>query len=100
MQARLTGAVKAVQILRDRAPEIAKRVWGRWALNAAPNELTTESRHLVERIVGELLDLERGQRTENTLEIVSRARKPMLRLVSTSQRSRKARARRHEERHQ
>lgn len=86
LQAQLIGALKAVQILRERAPEIAQRVWGRWAVNASPNELSQESREWIETIVAGLLEAQRTKGQLSLLEIIVRQRKPMLKAVVSPRR--------------
>jgi hypothetical protein len=84
LQARLTGALKAVDTLRDRAPEVAKRVWGEWAVHAAPNLLDREAQSWIEGVVAELLHVEQHGRPSSHVDHLDRLIKqsrPQLRAV-------------------
>lgn len=95
LQARLTGAIKAVQTLRDRAPEVARRVWGEWAVHASPNLLDDEARGWIEGVVAELLEVERSDNSHvQHVQELLRKRKRMLKVVNVRRpNTRKARAR-------
>lgn len=82
LQARLTGAIKAVETLRQRAPDLAKRVWGNWAVHASPNLLDSEARSWIEGVVAELLHVERHPHPHvGHVQLLVKGRRPVLKIV-------------------
>jgi hypothetical protein len=64
LQARLTGARKAIDLIQARAPSVARRVWQR-TLEASPprgtSGLEPDTKELVEGLIASLLRVEGGE---------------------------------------
>lgn len=87
-QSRLTHATKAIDMLRERAPEVFERLYGQLAINPKTAELTPDAKNWMNHIVADLLITQHRRRHHRQVNVHTshRPQRAALKLVGRKKR--------------